>query len=266
MTCGRCRSGESAPRSGVVPTCSSPCVTRRCSPRNTGGHHAHACGRKGASARRCPRTRQRCGANASRSNQWSIRARMARGRWAAAQATTARLWEGLPRRVCPQGGAYQATALVLSNWLVVLRAGLGGAGGLPARHRVCGMARFTQRGWNSPSWHSSRRWGSSSTVVSSRCTASFAMPSEMPRFSAGGAGGGFGAPGAASCSPSAKMWSALVHRRHAGIGQHQVAALAAQQAHAQGFFQFAHLGADGLHRHVQPFAARAMPPLATTQK
>jgi hypothetical protein len=44
----------------------------------------------------------------------------------------------------------------------------------------------------------------------------------------------------------------LVQRRHAGVGQHQVAALAAQQAHAQRFFQLAHLGADGLHGHVQP--------------
>jgi hypothetical protein len=44
----------------------------------------------------------------------------------------------------------------------------------------------------------------------------------------------------------------LVQRRHAGVGQHQVAPFGAQQAYAQRLFQLAHLGADGLHGHVQP--------------
>ena len=43
----------------------------------------------------------------------------------------------------------------------------------------------------------------------------------------------------------------LVQRGHARLGQHQVAALVAQQAHAQRLLQRAHLGADGLHGHVQ---------------
>ena len=67
----------------------------------------------------------------------------------------------------------------------------------------------------------------------------------------GGAGGGFAHP-VRQLLAQRKDLIGLVHGRHAGIGQHQVAALAAQQAHAQGFFQFAHLSADGLHRHVQP--------------
>ena len=43
----------------------------------------------------------------------------------------------------------------------------------------------------------------------------------------------------------------LVQRGHTRFGQHQIAAFVAQQAHAQRLLQHTHLGADGLHGHVQ---------------
>jgi hypothetical protein len=43
----------------------------------------------------------------------------------------------------------------------------------------------------------------------------------------------------------------LLHRRHACFSQGQAATGGFEQFTAQIFFQFAHLGTDGLHGHVQ---------------
>ncbi len=52
----------------------------------------------------------------------------------------------------------------------------------------------------------------------------------------------------------------LVQRGHARFGQHQIAAFVAQQAHAQRLLQHTHLGADGLHGHVQALGSAGHAP------
>ena len=195
------------------------------------------------SARRCLfELACNAGANAPRSNQWSIRARMAAWSVAAAQAPRPGFLGKACRAASAPQGAHTSHCAGAEQLAGGFEGGLGGAGRSASTASSLCMASSPAGLEPRPSWHSSRRWGlSSSTVVSSRCTASFAMPSEMPRFSRRVG------PAAASRTRCGK----LLAQREDLIGPCMAATPASvstscgprqkQQAHAQGFFQFAHL-------------------------